>query len=370
MSAGSVQIYQNFLDLPQGYNALFEQTAKKSFYLSREWFELIFRTCSEVGDETRIYGFEPRQGSGEPIAALVMWKKSTRSPLVFKRSLQSMSNWYSGLFSPLMLEGVANPTQVLCDLLGAVANDSISWDVIDFSPLDPDDPIYHALVDGLRQSGMYPQTYFRTVDWYAPFQGNTFSDYWRVLSSKKRNTLRRKEKHAREFGSVEFRLYRAPDELQRALADYGLIYKASWKNDERYESFVPELITNSCRLGTLRLGIIYVNGEPAAAEFCIAAAGIAMMIKTAYVERFARLSVGALAIWKVLEYVLDNDRIVEIDFGNGDDSYKREWVNQTRERWGVVGFNGRTFPGLLSAAWNIGGRVAKSKLRNLTNSKV
>ncbi len=366
MVDNTVRIYRSFSDLPPAYNTLFAAAAQKSFYLSREWFDLIFRACGAGNDAARIYAVESEPDI--PAAALVMSESAAHDRFPQGRTLRSMSNWYSGIFSPVVTAQSDN-TQVLNALYGAVARDVPRWDTIDISPFDVDDPAYSASIEAFRANGLIPQTYHHSSNWYGRFDGTRFDDYWNTLTSKKRNTLRRRQKAAQASGTIEFRMYTDETDLDRALRDYGVIYAESWKEAETFTNFVPELIRLTAANKTLRLGILHVDGQPAAFELCIVVAGVALMVKTAYIPKFANLSVGTLAIWWVLQHVLDSDRIHEIDFGNGDDTYKREWVQSRRERWGLIGFNARTLRGIIGAGWNIGGRMAKAKLRAVTRRR-
>lgn len=358
----SVRVYQSFESLPEGYDGLFAESGRHSHYLSREWFELIFSACARDGDELRIYGYEE---DGIPVAAVPAWCTESLTDLAAGRTLSSLSNWYSGIYRPLIAERAGADGRILGAIVDEILDERPRWDSLHMMPLEADGPAYHGLIDAFRGSGLMPHSYYVSADWYEPFEGASFDDYWRVLSSKKRNTLRRKEKRAETEGHLELVLHTDASDIERGIADYERIYAASWKEPEQFAAFVPALIRRSAESGLLRLGLVYIDGVPAASELCIVAARAALMMKTAYDPRYRDLSVGALATLKVLRYVLDNDEIDEIDFGNGEDPYKREWVTQRRERLGVVGFNPRTVRGVLGAARNIGGSSLKSRLRGM-----
>ncbi len=120
-------------------------------------------------------------------------------------------------------------------------------------------------------------------------------------------------------------------------------------------------ITSGCTarcaaLGCLRLGLVHIGEQPAAAQIWIVWHGRATLCKLAHDEHFKARSVGSLLTWRMIQHVLDVDRVGEIDFGRGDDAFKSLWMSQRREHWGLLAFNPSTPWGLLSAARHLGGR--------------
>jgi CelD/BcsL family acetyltransferase involved in cellulose biosynthesis len=43
----------------------------------------------------------------------------------------------------------------------------------------------------------------------------------------------------------------------------------------------------------------------------------------------------------------------EVDFGRGDDAYKRQWLRSRRDRCGIVAANPRTYKGLAAIIFDI-----------------
>ena len=128
---------------------------------------------------------------------------------------------------------------------------------------------------------------------------------------------------------------------------------------EPYPDFMSGLIRTSAENGWLRLGIAYVDGQPAAAQLWLVVEGQASIYKMAYDERYAKLSVGTVLSSVLMEHVIDTDKVEVVDYLTGDDSYKRDWMSHRRERWGLVAYNPRTPRGLLAAARNRAGKAAK-----------
>jgi hypothetical protein len=182
--------------------------------------------------------------------------------------------------------------------------------------------------------------------WYETTDGVSFTDYFADRPSQLRNTVRRKRHRIEKSGGLTARFFADATGIDQAIADYQAIYAASWKQPEPFPDFIPGLIRLAARLGALRLGIYYLNGVPAAAQFWILWQGRAVIYKLAYDRQFAALSLGTLLTMEMMERVLTQDRPREISLGRGDDAFKRLWLPMRRESWGITAANPRTMRGL------------------------
>jgi hypothetical protein len=63
-----------------------------------------------------------------------------------------------------------------------------------------------------------------------------------------------------------------------------------------------------------------------------------------------------------MKYVIDCDRVSEVDFLTGADPYKKGWMSHWRERRGIVAYNPKSIIGLaLMGKQMIGGWLRKAK---------
>jgi CelD/BcsL family acetyltransferase involved in cellulose biosynthesis len=115
----------------------------------------------------------------------------------------------------------------------------------------------------------------------------------------------------------------------------------------------------------LRLGIALVDEQPVAAQLWIVNEGIASIYKLAYDEQFSKYSIGSILTAHLMEYVMECDRVREVDYLIGDDPYKRSWMSHRRERWGVRAFNLRSVNGMCGVVKHIGGSALKKSLKNV-----
>ena len=182
--------------------------------------------------------------------------------------------------------------------------------------------------------------------WFETTEGMSFADYVAARPTQLRSTWRRKHRSLMAAGRLSATFQSDPADIEAALADYQAIYAASWKPPEAFRHFIPALIRLAAELGALRLGIYYVDGIPAAAQFWIVWGGRAVIYKLAHDPKFDKLSVGTLLTMVMIERVLEQDHPHEINFGRGDDPYKRLWLPKRRQRWGITAANPRTIRGL------------------------
>jgi hypothetical protein len=287
------------------------------------------------------------------------------------RSVCALANYYSSLYAPIIASDAAHPGAVLRTLLGGVVAMDHPVDALDLNPLSSGDSAWpeervsdaRTVARALESAGWSTETYFRFGNWYLDVGGRTYDAYFEGLHSQLKNTVRRKEKKLLALPGARIEIARTPDEAERALEGYQKIYAASWKVPEPHPDFVPSLVRDLARRGTLRLGHVWIGDDAAAAQIWAVKDEIASIFKLAYDERFQHVSAGSVLTSHLMRHVIDVDRVRMVDYLSGDDAYKRDWMSHRQERVGVRAYRRSSWRGLLAIATSRAKQVARPLLR-------
>jgi hypothetical protein len=358
-----LRTFCDFTELPEQTQQLLQTAGSQSLFFGLPWFQTFAKYALDPGDRLRIYELSP--GEPDSVARIIVptIHRAKDSGFGKLRKLSSLSNFYTCLYGPIGNTGLSCESAQL--FARSIASDLPRWHAVDLKPLDVQSPAFSVLVDAFREAGFVVQPYFSFGNWYLDVRGRTFEQYLNSLPSVLKNTLRRKLKKVEKLPRVKIEIISDNTGLQAAIASYERVYRASWKQPEPYPRFVPELIRICAESKILRLGLVHVDGEPAAAQLWMVQDGTALIYKLAYDERFADLSVGTILTAKLMQHVIDVDRVQEVDYLSGDDAYKKDWMSNRRERWGILAMNPRTISGALAVVRHVGGRAAKRFLQKL-----
>lgn len=333
-----VAVYESLDDLPQVVAETCSYPRQSDFFISLDWFRCLYDGALRGELTPRVYVLS--DDADVPQAVLFCAQPNGH------RTLVSLNNYYSMAWGPVMLG-----TLTIRDALGRLADHILTerprWHTVDWRLLPGEAWVQANAATALRDAGCSVETYHQFDNWYLPVGGQSFDTYYAARPSRLRNTVKRKEKKLRADHAVEIRVHTADDEaLGLAVDDWTAIYNSSWKNPEPYPDFIPTLCRTAARLGLLRLGVLHVDNEAAAAQLWINTPHKALIYKLAYREEFAKQSVGSILSRELFRIAIDEDRVAEIDYGVGSEAYKQEWMTDVRQLTGVHACNPRTLSGI------------------------
>lgn len=333
-----VQILRMDEDWPPDVQQLFAAAESRRIGYGADWLRhlacAVFGSAEFGSAEARVYVL---RRDGRTIAALPVLLKTK------DRSVESLSNYYSAIYAPV-LAAVPTPAD-LKPLIVALLADSAGCVSMQFAPMDPTEPVFQALRAAMREAGLLPFDYFCHGNWYQPVNGSADS-FLMQRQGILRSTIKRAERRLASLGA-QVEILRSESDVDRGIQAFEAVYARSWKKPEPYPDFIPGLMRLCARRGWLRLGLLWLNDQPIAAQLWIVANGRAEIYKLAYAQEHKSLAPGTVLSARLIREVIDVDGVQEIDYLIGDDSYKSLWMSQRRERWGLRAYNPRSPRGLL-----------------------
>lgn len=275
--------------------------------------------------------------------------------------ISSVNNYYASLYSPIISNNnstsarsssIKKLIQQLDQLQPRVA-------VLNLSPLDDKSLDTKNVKQALSELGWYVKEYDCFGNWYLPCENLSFDAYINNRESRLYNTWVRKKKKF-ENGKIKgarLEIVVDPADVSKGMDAYDRIYANSWKEPEPYPHFVRNWAYICAKKGWLRLGLVWLGNTPIATQFWFTMHGRAYIFKLAYDEHYSNLSAGTVLSAHMFKHALDVDRVDEIDYLSGDDTYKKSWMTARRQRVGLVACNPKTLRGLLIGAKEYAGQI-------------
>lgn len=347
-------------DIPADIHEILLAEQAASIQYGPEWLAHFARTVAPEHHQARVFALRHQ---GRVMAVLPVFLVHDDRGRV--RRIEALSNYYSAVCAPTLMPNGGD--LALEALIADLTQKYPKMASLRLSPLAPEAPSYLSIQRALAGSGLLGFPFFAFGNWFRRTAGVRWSDYAPSLPGPLRSTLTRKGKRfAADGGRLE--IIRGGLRLEAGIEAYQHVYSQSWKRAEPYPLFVPGLIRLCAANGWLRLGVAWLDERPVAAQIWIVHAGRAEIYKLAYDEALPQYSAGSLLTAALMREVLDVDSVHEVDYLIGDDRYKRDWVDQRRERWGFTAYNPRTVAGLAGIGRECFGRCLK--LLGLRQGKV
>lgn len=267
--------------------------------------------------------------------------------------LAALANWYSFRVAPVAFGPKANHAALLAALAEDLARIAPR---LHLAPLHSD--AMAALRDALNQAGWIVFAQPAGTNHVLPVNGRSFAAYLANRPGRLRTTLQRKA------GKLRVEL---ASRFDPALwTEYEAVYAASWKPSEGSPQFLRRFAEAEGAAGRLRLGIARVADEAVAAQFWTVEHGTAFIHKLAHAQSARGLSPGTTLTAALLEQVIDRDRVDLVDFGTGDEPYKRDWMELARPLWRIDAYRPtapRNWPAMAKAC--LRNRVQRGKRRQI-----
>lgn len=230
-----------------------------------------------------------------------------------------------------------------------------------FDALDPEQPGLAALLDGMRRQGLRLLRFDHFGLWQEDLaEGVGWDAYLATRPAALRNTVTRKlARAARQF---RMEVAEAPGPaLEAGITEFEAVRARSWKPAEPFPNFDAALMRALAETGELRLGLLRdsATGVTLAAQYWIVTGRRAVVPKLFHDEAMRAASPGTVLTALMVKRLLDEDGVRMLDFGRGDDDYKRLWVGTRRQRIGVLAIDPRHPAGVAALLRHAAGRFRR-----------
>jgi hypothetical protein len=254
--------------------------------------------------------------------------------------LEALTNWYAFTWRDLHTGGPTSPA-----LLEELARDlATRTHRVTLSKLSDEDGTLARLRQAFARAGWLVLAEPCDTNHVLALNGRSYAQFLADRPGQLRTTLKRKAK------KVDVTLL---DRFDAGLwTAYEAIYADSWKPEEGDPALLRAFAQAESAAGRFRFVVAHHSGEPVAAQFWTVDGDTAYIHKLAHRTSAQPLSPGTTLTAALFERVIDTDRVQLVDFGTGDDAYKRDWMEQVRTRWQLVCLrpdNPRNWPALAKA---------------------
>lgn len=301
------------------------------FDRSAAWFRLVARTSLAPGG--RAFFIVVRE-AGHPVA---LWPMMAAGGLVQSLTCPYTCHYAPAAGSPAAIRAAG---QVL-RRFGTVRLEALDGELADVRA-------------GLRRAGVLVLPYAHFGNWHEAVAD--WPSYLAARPGALREVIRRRVRAV-----AEGRLVPEWTRTDAALDAYQQVYGLSWKEPEPFPDFAPAFLRAAAAAGVLRMAVLRHEGRPVAAQYWTVEQGVATVLKLAHDERLKALSPGTVLTALTIRRFVEEEGVREVDFGRGDDDYKRTWTSSRRQRGGWLLANPLHPGGALAAARHLAGVVKRRR---------
>lgn len=189
---------------------------------------------------------------------------------------------------------------------------------------------------------------------YLPISGN-WMQFEKSLTSTRRQRLSRAARRAAEFGQVDLDVGRiSGDQVEESLVLFGDVEGRSWKGREGsalaqnpqqqhfFTNYLKEMASNQ----GLVFGRMRLSGQPVAAQLAVIYENNLWILKTCFVEEFARCSPGVLLMHQFVRFAFEQ-QLDSVEFLGRHENWLEIWTKKVHQYATIriipVSFNGISF---------------------------
>lgn len=336
-SVGIVRTWDRFLSLRETWDTLVEQHGSHHPFLCHDWFRIWLKHFQ--GTSGLFIAVVTKDGIPVLIAPLLIINDKYKN-IANARKIEFIGNHHSPIKCFIFGENEKSQrTDSLIALFRFFKFDYKNWDILELDSIPVETFPCCNLKDIAYSYGFSVRDFVSFNDWYFDAIDHSSQAYFSNLPKKIRDELKRRQKRLEEYGSVNFFIGKNQHDFRRHMDLYDSVRSRSWKHPEKNKDFLSETREMFVSKGLLRCCFVTIDDTPIAAQLRIVSNGTAYFMEALYDKHYKNFGLGNLLRWKVIQHLIDIEKVSSIDQIRGDEDYKEYWTPFKRNRIGVTVFN-------------------------------
>lgn len=222
-------------------------------------------------------------------------------------------------------------TQLLTYLLARA-----DFDLLELEAFAADSANFALVQEQVEQAAHFS---FRATPHYTCPQVELKSDWATLLSaSKRRDNFKQKLRRMRQRHAFEHRVITAPADIEAAFERYYRLHESRWASHggsdatghARLRAFQRAAVLRLAETGLLRFEELWLDGECRASNYGLDDGQCFYFYSAGYDQNFRQLSPGLVLTGLSIESAIQRG-LQRFDFLRGDETYKFDWANATRQ---------------------------------------
>ena len=332
----SVQVYthENLSQLQNAWDQCAANNGSYYPFLCFDWFTTWLKHFPETDLHIPVL-YE----NGAVAAIMPMMRKIVKKRGIPLRVYAFAANAYSQ--TNAVIHNTADPekrVQQLKMLLQYFREHASSWDYLDLHALQTENGNSKQIMQAADHVGLGCVKEVAYINCYQDSASLPLGEFLKSKKKVRKNVPYFRRRMQRE-GELQFRYVKTGEKINTIMDSYYQLYAKSWKQSEDLGPFFHrDLAVMAADKGWLRLGFLDFNSQPIACQLWLVHDTAAYTLKIFYDEVFKHYSPGTVLTESMMHMAIEQDKVHAIDFLQGDEPYKRDWLDMQRVRERVVIF--------------------------------
>ncbi len=317
LSVRAVTTYDDFLRMKTTWDSLLSKSGLENPFLTHDWFRIAFNHFNKHNDLFILVV----QSEEEVIAIapfIISREKFWGLPI---KKIRFLDNVHTPSQEFILTE---RPLDAVASILDFLQSNHQLWDVFELKEIRENSDTLFLLEKLCEERNIFHPRFFVSTNWEASTD-ISLEEALAKLSANARRKYKRRHNHLKKLGHLSFEVITDFNTIEKNLHIFFTFYEQSWKGKERNSDFYYDIARAFCQKNEAILFALFLNQQPIAYLFTVRAGKKLFGRKTTFDPSFYAYSPGRFLLDEIYSYCIENDDIVSLDFGRGNESYKQDY---------------------------------------------